>query len=75
MTMLERFRGRQTPDEGTPEEVRPAILWEPEEEQRVRCILCSHRCLISEGQRGICRVRENRGGTLYTLVYLSLIHI
>jgi pyruvate formate lyase activating enzyme len=25
--------------------------------------------MISEGQRGDCRVRENRGGTLYTMTY------
>jgi len=35
----------------------------------VRCRLCAHRCVIRDGERGICHVRENRGGTLYTLVY------
>jgi len=35
----------------------------------VKCNLCSHRCLISDGKRGICGVRENRNGTLYSLVY------
>jgi pyruvate formate lyase activating enzyme len=35
----------------------------------VRCSLCPHRCVLAEGERGICRVRENRGGKLYTLVY------
>ena len=39
------------------------------EDGRVRCYLCSHRCVIGEGKRGICGVRENRGGKLYTLVY------
>jgi pyruvate formate lyase activating enzyme len=32
-------------------------------------MLCRFRCLINEGRRGICAVRENRDGTLYTLVY------
>jgi pyruvate formate lyase activating enzyme len=36
---------------------------------RVRCGLCRFRCLIDEGRRGICAVRENHGGTLYSLVY------
>lgn len=36
---------------------------------KVRCGLCRFRCLIDEGQRGICGVRENREGTLYSLVY------
>jgi pyruvate formate lyase activating enzyme len=35
----------------------------------VRCNLCPHRCLIPEGGRGKCRVRENREGRLYSLVY------
>lgn len=36
------------------------------------CGLCAHHCRISEGQRGICRVRENRRGELYSLVYGKL---
>jgi len=35
----------------------------------VRCHLCNHQCVIKEGKRGICGVRENRGGRLYSLVY------
>jgi pyruvate formate lyase activating enzyme len=46
-----------------------AKLYEKLKEKRVRCYLCAHRCRIAEGKRGICSVRENRGGTLYTLVY------
>ena len=39
----------------------------------VRCLLCHHNCLIGEGRRGICKVRENRGGILYSLNYGRLI--
>lgn len=46
-----------------------AYLYEPREEQAVKCNLCSHRCLIRPGKRGICNVRENRSGVLETLVY------
>lgn len=35
----------------------------------VRCELCPRRCVIAPGRRGFCRVRENRAGTLYSLVY------
>jgi pyruvate formate lyase activating enzyme len=35
----------------------------------VECALCGHRCRISPENRGICGVRENRNGVLYTLVY------
>lgn len=33
----------------------------------VRCDVCGHHCLIASGQRGICRVRANIGGTLFSL--------
>lgn len=49
--------------------MRKAMLWEPVGEGRVRCNLCAHQCQIAPGKRGLCRVRETRDGTLYTLVY------
>jgi pyruvate formate lyase activating enzyme len=48
--------------------MQEALLWRPRSENRVHCHLCSHYCLIPDGGRGKCGVRENRGGTLYTLV-------
>lgn len=44
---------------------------------RVQCTLCPWKCVTSPGQRGICRVRENRGGTYYTLVHgrASALHV
>ncbi|MEM4729758.1 MAG: AmmeMemoRadiSam system radical SAM enzyme [Thermoplasmata archaeon] len=36
---------------------------------RVRCGLCPHGCTITDGKRGICGVRENRHGRLYSLIY------
>jgi pyruvate formate lyase activating enzyme len=53
--------------------VKEAILYQKLSDQKIQCHLCNHRCLIGEGQRGICGVRENQGGTLYTLVYRQLI--
>lgn len=44
-----------------------AVCYEKLEHKKVRCNLCRHRCIITEGGRGICRVRENRGGDLYPL--------
>jgi len=46
-----------------------ARLYEKLEEAKVKCHLCAHRCIIADGKRGICQVRENRGGVLYSLVY------
>jgi len=49
--------------------MKEAVLYEKLSDNRVRCNLCAHRCIIADGKKGICLVRENRGGTLYTLVY------
>jgi pyruvate formate lyase activating enzyme len=35
----------------------------------VKCGLCARNCMISEGQLGVCRVRKNIKGKLYSLVY------
>ena len=50
-----------------------AYLYDQLADKKVRCNLCNHRCLIKEGKRGICGVRENQDGTLRTLVYGRLI--
>ncbi len=36
---------------------------------KTKCNLCNHRCIISEGKTGICGVRKNVGGILYSQVY------
>lgn len=46
-----------------------ARFYEKKKEQQVHCLLCNHHCLIKEGKRGLCGVRENREGALYSLVY------
>jgi len=50
-------------------ERREAMLYDKLDDERVQCYLCAHRCRIAEAKRGVCYVRENRDGTLYTLVY------
>jgi pyruvate formate lyase activating enzyme len=49
--------------------MKEAMFYEKKAGDTVRCGLCRFRCLIPSGKRGICMVRENQGGTLYTLVY------
>ncbi|RLI08112.1 AmmeMemoRadiSam system radical SAM enzyme [Candidatus Bathyarchaeota archaeon] len=56
-------------DRGWGEVVREALLYEPLAGGKVRCLLCERRCVIRPGQRGFCGTRENRDGTLFTLVY------
>jgi len=50
-----------------------AYLYESLKDNEVKCNLCNHRCNIKNGRRGICGVRENRGGVLETLVYGKVI--
>ncbi|HOJ52731.1 MAG TPA: AmmeMemoRadiSam system radical SAM enzyme [Syntrophales bacterium] len=45
-----------------------AMLYEKAVEKAVLCHLCAHECRINPGHVGICGVRENKDGTLYTLV-------
>jgi pyruvate formate lyase activating enzyme len=49
--------------------MKEALFWEPIEEGRVHCLLCPQDCRIGEGRRGVCQVRINKGGTLYSEVY------
>ena len=53
--------------------MREAMLYDRLANGRVRCRVCSHRCVIEPGGRGICAVRENVDGTLTSLVYGRLI--
>lgn len=49
--------------------MKEAMFYQKGAHQYVHCSLCYHRCTINEGRKGICGVRENRAGTLYSLVY------
>ena len=51
------------------EKMKEAIFYTRESDNHARCELCRFRCLIADGSRGICGVRENRGGILRSLVY------
>jgi pyruvate formate lyase activating enzyme len=49
--------------------MQEARFYEKKEEGKVHCHLCAHECKIDPGKRGLCHVRENQEGTLFTLVY------
>ena len=49
--------------------MKEALFYHKGKDTEVTCALCYHRCTIGEGKRGICGVRENRKGVLYSLVY------
>lgn len=43
------------------------------EKKSIECLLCAHNCRIKDGRRGLCQVRENQDGVLYSLVYGRLV--
>ena len=53
-------------------ELKEVYLYKKLKEDKVQCQTCSHYCLTSEGQKGICGVRKNIDGKLYSLVYNKL---
>ncbi len=52
--------------------IRPAAYWKTLPDGRIQCYLCPRKCILREGQRGMCRDRVNYQGTLYMLTYGSL---
>ncbi|HBQ85860.1 MAG TPA: AmmeMemoRadiSam system radical SAM enzyme [Syntrophomonas sp.] len=48
---------------------RIASYFEPAPDQMVQCHLCPHQCSIKIGKTGLCGVRRNGDGVLYTLNY------
>jgi len=59
----------------TNESLKEALFYKKLDKKTVQCQLCPRRCVIPDGKRGYCAVRENRDGTLYTLVYAKPVAI
>ena len=53
--------------------MKEAMFYTTGKDNKVTCELCNHHCHIKDGKRGVCGVRENRNGVLYSLVYGRLI--
>jgi len=53
----------------TSENLHEAMLYEKKDLQTVQCNLCNRRCTIPESKTGLCGVRKNNDGKLYSLVY------
>jgi pyruvate formate lyase activating enzyme len=53
--------------------MKEAMFYQPGTNQDVTCGLCNHHCHIANGNCGLCGVRENQDGKLYSLVYGKLV--
>ncbi|MBU4369155.1 AmmeMemoRadiSam system radical SAM enzyme [Patescibacteria group bacterium] len=55
--------------------MKQAILYEKLGNNLVKCEVCSHNCIIAPDKKGLCGVRENKNGELFSLVYGKAIAI
>ncbi len=51
------------------------MLYEQAGDGAVRCRLCGYECLIKPDKTGLCRVRKNVGGKLFSLNYDALVAV
>lgn len=53
--------------------MKEVYLYKKLKNRGIRCQTCAHYCVINDGRKGICRVRENQGGKLFALNYGKII--
>lgn len=56
-------------------DLKEALFYQKLENKGLQCHLCPRNCLIPDGGRGFCGVRENRGGRLYSLSYAKAVSV
>ncbi|MDD4954956.1 MAG: AmmeMemoRadiSam system radical SAM enzyme [Candidatus Omnitrophica bacterium] len=49
--------------------MREALFYTKNKDKTVDCSLCNHLCHIKDGANGVCNVRVNKGGSLFSLNY------
>lgn len=53
--------------------LKEALLYKKLDDNKISCFLCNHHCKISDGNFGICLVRQNRKGVLYSHAYRNIV--
>ena len=53
--------------------IKEAMFYDSLPNQNVICSLCHHRCQVAPSKFGVCGVRQNKEGKLYTHVYGEII--
>jgi pyruvate formate lyase activating enzyme len=48
---------------------KEALFWKQLKDETVQCLLCPHHCVLAPEKVGICGVRKNKQGTLFSLIY------
>ncbi len=52
-----------------------ATYYEQHKDNKLRCLLCPNFCVIADRKSGSCRIRSNRGGTLYADSYGEVVSL
>ncbi len=50
---------------------KEARFWNKLSDKKVQCTLCAHKCKLNKSNQGICGVRKNENGKLYSQIYGS----
>jgi len=61
------------PAESDAQFIKEAKFYEKLPYKKIKCKLCPRECAVDDKERGYCGVRENRGGTYYTLVHSRVV--
>ncbi|MFH1093867.1 MAG: AmmeMemoRadiSam system radical SAM enzyme [Candidatus Omnitrophota bacterium] len=48
---------------------KEAIYYKKLKDNSIQCLHCPHNCTVKEGKRGFCRIKENRKGKFFNIVY------
>ena len=56
---------------------KEALYYKTLKDNIIQCLHCPHKCIVKDGKRGFCRIKENRKGKFYNIVYAKLcaVHI
>ncbi|MDP8264308.1 MAG: AmmeMemoRadiSam system radical SAM enzyme [Candidatus Aceula lacicola] len=49
--------------------LKEALYWINLDDERIQCQLCPRRCILKDGQKGLCQARKNIKGKMYALTY------
>lgn len=49
--------------------LKDGVLWQPLNDGKAKCNVCSYRCVIKPGGLGHCRTRKNVDGRIFTMIY------
>lgn len=63
------LRSMESQAEAGPLSDHEAMYYKQASNNRVDCLLCPWSCRVTDGGRGKCGVRENRGGKYYSITY------